>query len=143
MSQEHQEQILVSFTNRTTRSAYGYNSAGTLHPHDLFVLLQGFKPEHRLGLGVECSEAAVVKPSDMIALGCLQGPGMFDRTVSVHSGPWQIAGLHRDSANAAFCDGHVEQVKKAKLIERSEQWRRRWNRDNEPHPETWVGELER
>jgi prepilin-type N-terminal cleavage/methylation domain-containing protein/prepilin-type processing-associated H-X9-DG protein len=142
MRQEHLEQIIVAFTNKMTRSAYGYNGTGTVHPRDLFVLLQGFKPEQRLGLGVECSEAGVARPSDMIAFGCLQGLGMFDRLVSPHAGQWQIGDQHRKSANVAFCDGHVEQVKKARLIERSDQSRRRWNRDNEPHPETWTGELE-
>ncbi len=36
-----------------------------------------------------------------------------------------------------FCDGHVELARQTNWIGATEQMRKRWNHDNEPHPETW------
>ena len=44
---------------------------------------------------------------------------------------------HNHGANIVFCDGHVEWDKQAKWIRKSPDVRRRWNNDNQPHPETW------
>lgn len=45
---------------------------------------------------------------------------------------------HPNGRNIAFCDGHAESVKRAKLISRSFLWARRWYSDNQPHPDTWL-----
>ena len=42
---------------------------------------------------------------------------------------------HRGTYNVTFCDGHVESIKEEKLFERTEAPLRRWNNDNEPHPD--------
>ena len=42
---------------------------------------------------------------------------------------------HRGTYNVTFCDGHVESSKEEKLFERTEASLRRWNNDNEPHPD--------
>ncbi|HXP60004.1 MAG TPA: H-X9-DG-CTERM domain-containing protein [Dongiaceae bacterium] len=44
---------------------------------------------------------------------------------------------HGGRFNIAFCDAHVESLKPAALFDvRKDQIRKRWNRDNLPHPET-------
>jgi prepilin-type processing-associated H-X9-DG protein/prepilin-type N-terminal cleavage/methylation domain-containing protein len=44
---------------------------------------------------------------------------------------------HNGKANMLFADGHVESARQANWVAATESARRRWNRDNEAHPETW------
>ncbi len=44
---------------------------------------------------------------------------------------------HNGNANELFCDGHVECQKLAAWVALTDQARRRWNIDHEPHRETW------
>jgi prepilin-type N-terminal cleavage/methylation domain-containing protein/prepilin-type processing-associated H-X9-DG protein len=48
-----------------------------------------------------------------------------------------VASRHNHGANAVFCDGHVEFGKLTAWMKKTDQARRRWNNDNQPHPETW------
>jgi prepilin-type processing-associated H-X9-DG protein len=45
--------------------------------------------------------------------------------------------MHNRGANIVFCDGHVEYGKKKGWIKPTDAARKRWNNDNQPHPETW------
>jgi hypothetical protein len=45
--------------------------------------------------------------------------------------------VHGTLLNVAFCDQHVETVVGSKLFEPSNEARRRFNYDHNPHPETW------
>lgn len=88
------------------------------------------------GLAGGCKESAVVSPSSMIAFGCLNFVYFWPRYVApIRAGG--LAGPHRGNANVAFCDGRVESGKLTVFAARTEAARRRWNRDNEPHPEIW------
>ena len=134
-------QVIVSYSNRISQASYGYNATGTLHPSFLELLLKGTMLQPRLGLGVDCSESDVANPSAMVAIACQRGRDGWGRIISPYpysSSLSQPTDLHNKRANVLLCDGHVEQVKKDKLIEPTEQARRRWNRDHEAHPETWV-----
>lgn len=138
--------MIVLYSNRVTQASYGYNAAGTVHPSLVQLLLRGSVPEQRLGLGVDCAEADVAIPSSMIALACQKGRDGWGRIVTPYpynSELSQPTDLHNKRANILFCDGHVAQEKRAKLTERSEPARRRWNRDNEAHLETWPSVPER
>ncbi|MBM3822225.1 MAG: prepilin-type N-terminal cleavage/methylation domain-containing protein [Verrucomicrobia bacterium] len=42
---------------------------------------------------------------------------------------------HGGRYNVAFCDGHVESIKRDDLFSRTDRPLRRWNNDNEPHAE--------
>jgi len=99
-------------------------------------------------------ESAVRKPSDMIAFIHVAHLGSGCCSYSARMGfgwpgvpeiPSTRAPLHRGGENAAFCDGHVE----SENSDRIPQWSssifkadvahtRRWNYDNQPHPETWL-----
>ena len=49
--------------------------------------------------------------------------GVISATLKRHDGRYNIA----------FCDGHVEGIKREHLFERNDDALRRWNIDNEPH----------
>lgn len=122
-----------------SRAPYGYNAMGTC---------TGTGPGSymtNLGLGVDCRDAAVKNPPNMIALGCLArwGMGGWWRQMNPDSPPFpphaQLPGeWHRKLTNILFCDGHVAGEKRAGVIEATDSVRRRWNRDDEPHRETWC-----
>lgn len=44
---------------------------------------------------------------------------------------------HRGRFNVAFCDGHVESLTTDRLFSTNEWVTRRWNLDNQPHPDAW------
>ena len=82
-------------------------------------------------------------PADMITIGDSQSNGINDFDIfpvflgsylEIQAWPGK---RHNHGANIVFCDGHVEQAHQKKWLERSPVARRRWNKDNEPHPETW------
>ncbi len=80
------------------------------------------------------SESQVQNPADMMATG-----DFFPRTnifVDPQRHPWYWP-VHNEAANLLFCDGHLEHPRRIILEEKSDAMRRRWNNDNQPHPETW------
>jgi len=44
---------------------------------------------------------------------------------------------HRGLFNIVFCDGHVESMRINQLFATSDSVTRRWNLDNQPHPDAW------
>jgi len=93
--------------------------------------------------GTPIRESRVLAPSDMIAFVGL----VFDLGFSGFGWPGIPRSWHADRrSNAAFCDGHVETSDNDRIPkEPANPWRfkpteahaKRWNNDNEPHPETW------
>lgn len=88
-------------------------------------------------------EFRVSVPSDMVAIG--------DATdVYWNIAPYQswldslqkiapeLVPNHNKGFNALFCDGHLEYGKLVSWFKPDDLHRRRWNQDNQPHPETWV-----
>lgn len=53
-----------------------------------------------------------------------------------HSG-WEAAYPHNEGVNIVFCDGHTERLQRKQFSNPTETFWRRWNRDDEPHTETW------
>ncbi len=104
----------------------------------------GFSPE------VMRREADVVAPSDMIAFGDIRwglqwvaipsniGSGEGQLSIRGPSTPQFAFDRHQTGANVAFCDGHVEFGTRHRFDTQREEVRRRWNTDNEPHPEDWT-----
>ncbi|MCI0621114.1 MAG: DUF1559 domain-containing protein [Acidobacteria bacterium] len=127
---------------------YGYNSAGS---QDAFA-----DPHFGLGgklegnsRGVLTRESEVLAPSDMYAIGddFLHPGANFGyhlRPVLIDADWLQFqAGLkprttHRGAVNVLLCDGHIEAPKLQRVFRAvTDSDRRRWNRDDEPHPEVW------
>jgi prepilin-type N-terminal cleavage/methylation domain-containing protein/prepilin-type processing-associated H-X9-DG protein len=101
-----------------------------------------------LGLGgisskpvVPLPESAVVAPSDMIAIGDYPElePGRQDGDIAGALDEYDdfVADRHNKGANVVFCDAHVEFAKQTNWMKAVESARKRWNYDNQPHPETW------
>jgi type II secretory pathway pseudopilin PulG len=120
--------------------SYGYNQIGTGElPAEL-----GFFPSH-LGLGGLATkpgdpgegarkESTVTMPSEMALVGD-GAAGQLGRPSALPAGYNRF--LHGTFLNVAFCDQHVETVAGSKLFERSDEARRKFNYDHNPHPETW------
>jgi prepilin-type processing-associated H-X9-DG protein len=85
-------------------------------------------------LGRKTSEAMVVAPADMIAIGDSAGGDALIPYNEVYT----LWTRHKRSHNTVFCDGHVEGMKMGERKKKTEAARKRWNIDNEPHPETWM-----
>lgn len=113
---------------------YGYNAYGS-----------SGSPSRNLGLGwieidakrtsaFRVSDATVRSPSEMIAMA--DAPG-FNSSVDPRPLTSLPLARHLGKANVLFCDGHIESAKVSRLCAAEPQARRRWNNDNEPHPESW------
>jgi prepilin-type N-terminal cleavage/methylation domain-containing protein/prepilin-type processing-associated H-X9-DG protein len=99
-------------------------------------------------------ESSLVAPADMIASG--DGPDwkrnwiaglslILVPTFGIDYGDefesWGPARRHNGGSNILFCDSHVEYGKYRKWVEHRDDVMSRWNRDHQPHPETWMVNL--
>jgi prepilin-type processing-associated H-X9-DG protein len=121
--------------------SYGYNVWGSGMDAD-----QGLDG----GLFHPVRESQVLVPSDMIAYGDSSDLGdyslsMIIPTFGIDMGDWfeswGPSKRHLNGANMLFCDGHVEYGRIRKWVEHRDDVMRRWNRDNQPHPESWMVDL--
>ena len=135
---------------------YGYNTSGTdgaigrMRSLGLAPLqLLGFDSWSMRSFIVETREirpTSVKAPADMISIGDndLPAENDFDFGSDELSPNPPLPGLrprvgirHNLGANLVFCDDHVEYAKQTMWMEASGNTRKRWNNDNQPHPETW------
>ena len=99
------------------------------------------------------AESKVLAPSNLIFVGDAREGKPFDDA----TGLWlqgnfflgtgkfmadarfqeQTQGRHRGRHNILLCDSHVESIRRERLLGATPEARRRFNVDNEPHPETW------
>jgi prepilin-type N-terminal cleavage/methylation domain-containing protein/prepilin-type processing-associated H-X9-DG protein len=130
-------------------SGYGYNEKGTgwipgavqdlgLGPRRLRRAPQSYEP----GPIIWIKESRVRASSDMIAIADSYQEGRGSSTMVFPEMPWnpefaEFGTVQNHGANVVFCDGHVEYGKTKDWIKPTEAARRRWNNDNQPHPETW------
>jgi prepilin-type N-terminal cleavage/methylation domain-containing protein/prepilin-type processing-associated H-X9-DG protein len=130
----------VGISNVSVGGDYGYNDLGT----------QSGIPSAAsgtLGLGWQewsvklmnpltgVSESSVVAPHDMIAIG--DSPFRTAALITPVFTGYEPTLPHKPGLNHVFCDGHVEFGKASIVYGKTPEARRRWNRDNQPHPETW------
>jgi len=127
---------------------YGYNELGTVWKEStdrpsqgLGYTVQGFDVDAfgLTGLRRYVKPGNIKNPSDLIAIAdgdsWLSPLYPYTMLPAVHAGTLYLPHSHR--ANVTFCDGHVEVVTGEKLVEPTDSARKRWNNDNQPHPETW------
>jgi prepilin-type processing-associated H-X9-DG protein/prepilin-type N-terminal cleavage/methylation domain-containing protein len=117
--------------------SYGYNIWGS-----------GISADQGLdgGLFSHIRESQVLVPSDMIAYGDSDPSlSLIIPTFGIDMGDyfwsWGPSKRHLNGANMLFCDGHVEYGRIRKWVEHRDDVMRRWNRDNQPHPESWMKDL--
>jgi len=129
-------------------SDYGYNEFGTGWRDLNLRLGLGFTMDFRAfddsamptGPRTYITPGDIRNPSDLIAIG-----DSYEISLSPNYSPSPVEKFHDGSlipphnqfANIGFCDGHAEQAKGEKWIEDTDSARKRWNNDNQPHPETW------
>jgi prepilin-type N-terminal cleavage/methylation domain-containing protein/prepilin-type processing-associated H-X9-DG protein len=129
---------------------YGYNESGSSNSSYPYGLGGDADPPFTLATYWRAMREERVKvPSDMIALGDgFYGMGLgksIERSPLLgrdYFGPIRVPNevnisrrRHRNRANIEFCDGHVEALKLDALFkDTSDQALRRWQIDNEPHP---------
>ena len=121
--------------------SYAYSDARAGNSSTLGVI------RNEVGQFAATPEGAIKVPSDMYALAdsrlhynTLTNSGVtwFDPLAfKLFGGDEMVADPHPGGRNIAFCDGHLESVKRIRLFEKSDHWSRRWYNDNEPHPEQW------
>jgi prepilin-type processing-associated H-X9-DG protein len=120
--------------------SYGYNMAGSGRYPATGASL-GLDGGYHPGTPTYLPESQVKAPGEMIAIAdCKPLSGGADHDlddlfpINLLA---ELAPRHLKGENAVFCDGHVEFTKQTAWLQRTERARRRWNNDNEPHPETW------
>jgi len=134
--------VLGSRNPLVVHGTYGYNGYGTgLDFADLDLGL-GAEWNPDVGSdGVEIPESRVQVPSDMIAIADSSSLSTVISPQVSRKAPMATlrllpAARHSGSANTVFCDGHIEANSFRALVSGNETSRRRWNNDNEAHPET-------
>jgi prepilin-type N-terminal cleavage/methylation domain-containing protein/prepilin-type processing-associated H-X9-DG protein len=131
--------------------SYGYNAHGTSHSSTI-----GPNGLSRVGHLPPVREAEIKHPSEMYAIGDSRvvkrkididpkGKGMgfsllFPGYLGTTGGEGKL-GRHGKAYNILFVDAHVEAVSRDFLIDFRKS-ARNWNRDHEPHPETWTSILD-
>jgi len=135
---------------RIETDSYMYNSVGTHVNLGLGGLIAVFEPPNVAAL----SESFVQAPSDMIAIGDTRNDGwetggLVINGIAAFGWPGGHDTMHQNRrSNAVFCDGHVESSNPDLITKEKDKngWTRfkpdaahakRWNNDNQPHPETW------
>jgi prepilin-type processing-associated H-X9-DG protein len=113
----------------------------------LGIWIWGASPEVMHLMGPR-RESQVVVPSDLIAFGDINWWNEGGYIASIGSPQTQFLlrvsspqfafDYHQTGANVAFCDGHVEFGTRRRFDTQQDSVRRRWNSDNEPHPEYWT-----
>ena len=119
----------------TTRFSYGYNDWGLKDPG-----------AGQLGMGGdvnvvgEIKDTQVKNPADMIALADSKPDGSFDGNIDPKTPAEWPSNRHDGRTVLNFADGHSEVAQRKNIIDpKNDTWRRRWNNDNQTHPEiTWT-----
>ncbi len=134
--------IVAGGAGSGTRFSYGYNDwgIGPVTPN----------LNQQLGLGgdinppsqPEMPESRVVAPADMIMLADSKTDGSWDGNIDPKEIDQWPAKRHNGNTVVMFCDGHAEAAKRRLIVDpRNQTWRKRWNNDNQPHPQiTWNGD---
>jgi prepilin-type N-terminal cleavage/methylation domain-containing protein/prepilin-type processing-associated H-X9-DG protein len=86
------------------------------------------------------TETLVISPADMIMLGDSKADGSWDANMDPANEPDRPSNRHSRKTNLMFADGHAQAAPRKDLIDpKNDTWRRRWNNDNQPHPEVnWT-----
>ncbi len=129
--------------SNTTKFALGYNDWGLRDPGTPQLGLGG-----DVNIVGEIKDSAVAAPSNMIMLGDSRpadgnpnnAQGNFDANIDPKNPAEWPASRHNGRTTMMFADGHAESALRKNVVDpRNTEWRRRWNNDNEPHPEiNWT-----
>jgi prepilin-type N-terminal cleavage/methylation domain-containing protein/prepilin-type processing-associated H-X9-DG protein len=119
--------------SNTSRFTFAYNDWGLDLNHN-----------PQLGLGGDVNggfykgavtEGMVVKPVDMMMLADSKPDASWDANMDpVQPDQWP-SNRHQGRTDIMFADGHADSALRKNVIDpNNDTWRRRWNNDNQPHP---------
>ncbi len=121
-----------AFRLGAAKFSYGYNDWGLRDP---FV-------EPQLGLGGdigtvrEISESIVKSPVNLIMITDALADGSWDGNIDPKQSDQWPSKRHRSRCVIMFADGHAAASLRREVVNPDDDnWRRRWNNDNQPHPE--------
>lgn len=132
-------------TSAMTGLSYGLNLLGTGQVNmgvgrQLAFSAGGLDLDNRIR---NMRDQDIISPSDFIAIGDSQSHFWADYRIDAdcHADSTQHTtwpgSRHNRGANIVFVDGHLENKTQKQWLAKTPDARRRWNYDNEPHPETW------
>jgi prepilin-type N-terminal cleavage/methylation domain-containing protein/prepilin-type processing-associated H-X9-DG protein len=122
---------------------YGYNELGTGWKGGKLRLGLGFTVDldevwlMRGGIGQPLGPRNYVKPGDVRNPSDLIAIGDGSSWVTPNNPSRDYISPHAGNKNIVFTDAHVEHAKWERWYDESDSARKRWNNDNQPHPETW------
>ena len=121
----------------TSRFSYGFNDWGLKPPGPGQLGLGGDVDVAGVG---EVKDSEVKSPADMIMLGDSKPDGSFDGNMDPTTATEWPSNRHARRTCIMFADGHADAARRKDVIDpNSTLWRRRWNNDNQPHPEfNWT-----
>jgi len=124
-----------AFNTITCNRSYGYNGSGTSSdPEDTPYL--GLGAQWLYTSGPPLPESAIAVPSDMAFCADYSPEATDDDNdgdLHPHLAYLGLARRHAEGANVLFCDGHLEYGKLAQWKALTNEARRRWNHDHQPH----------
>ena len=126
----------------STRFSYAYNDWGIGAVTADINLQLGLGGDVNAPTQPELPETRVVSPTEMLMLGDSKTDGSWDGNMDPKESDQWPSKRHNGRTVLMFCDGHAEAANRADVVDpRNEKWRRRWNNDNQPHPEfNWTGD---
>jgi prepilin-type N-terminal cleavage/methylation domain-containing protein len=131
------------------RGSYSYNAFGTDNGSWTSLRVLGLGTDFWIGNGYTqgrpaLPEEAVRAPAEMIAISesstygeVLSGPHGMSINRKRFPEIYEKYHWHKTLTQALITDGHVESLKDEFIYGGTEPALRRWNSDNQPHPETW------
>ena len=133
-----------AFKSGAAAFTYGYNDWGLADP--------GAKPQLGLGGDIgpgfseEVRESAVIAPSELIMLADSKTDTNWDGNIDPRQSDQWPSNRHNRRTNLQCADGHAEGALRREVVNpKNNEWRRRWNNDNQPHPEAgqWPADPDR
>jgi prepilin-type N-terminal cleavage/methylation domain-containing protein/prepilin-type processing-associated H-X9-DG protein len=133
------------FSKGAAAFTYGYNDWGLRAPGDSST-------KGQLGLGgdigvvPEVGESAVIAPTQMIMLADSKTDTNWDGNIDARESDQWPSNRHTKRTNLLLADGHAESAIRKNVVDpKSEEWRARWNNDNNPHfgdatVPSWTGD---
>jgi len=122
--------------------AYGINGYGIGKQSIWGNAGLGIAPDRDVTLNTGAVKAySVARPSEMMAIGdsvLFWGNAYtYNQTLAIDTNN-AVIDRHKGKHNIAFTDGHTSQIAYKRLLANTDENRRRWNVDNEPHDEITI-----
>jgi prepilin-type N-terminal cleavage/methylation domain-containing protein/prepilin-type processing-associated H-X9-DG protein len=122
--------------------SYGYNDWGIGEVTTDISRQLGLGGDINPPIQPEMPESRVKAPADMMMLADSKSDKSWDGNIDPKEPDQWPAKRHNERTTVMLCDGHAESARRRDIVDPNNAgWRKRWNNDNEPHPEfKWTGD---